>query len=343
MSMNNLNKDCPMFFKNRKVLVTGAGGFIGSHLIEALYKLNCEKIRAFVHYNSQNRWGNIDFLGNDIKKDLEIIPGDLRDPISIKKAVKGMNIVFHLGAIISIPYSYIAPQSFFETNVSGTLNVLQAAFEEGTEKVIHTSTSEVYGTALYVPIDEKHPLQAQSPYSASKIAGDKIAESYYKTYDLPVAVIRPFNTYGPRQSARAIIPTILTQILKNNNKKIWVGSLHPIRDMNYVEDTVNGFLQIARSEKSIGEVINIGSGLGVSIKELAERIIAMFNADVEIESEASRIRPEKSEVNQLVCNNKKAKELLNWEPKVSLEEGLKRTIYYIKNNLEQYKSEIYNI
>ncbi len=331
-----------MFFKNRKVFVTGAGGFIGSHLIEALFKLGCGKIKAHVHYNSQNRWGHIESLHENIKKNIEIVPGDLRDPFGLRKAVKGMDIIFHLGAIISIPYSYIAPQSLLETNANGTLNVLQAVLEEGIEKVIHTSTSEVYGTALYIPIDEKHPLQAQSPYSASKVAADKIAESYYRTYDLPVAVVRPFNTYGPRQSARAIIPTILSQIL-NKNKKIKVGSLFPIRDMNYVEDTVNGFLQAARSEKSIGEVINIGSGSGVSIKELIEKIIVLFNVEVEIETEKSRMRPEKSEVNQLICDNKKAKELLNWEPKVSLEEGLKRTKEYIEHNLEQYKSEIYNI
>lgn len=332
-----------MFLKNRKVLVTGAGGFIGSHLTEALYKSNCGKIRAFIHYNSQNRWGNIEFFPDYIKKDLEIILGDLRDSLSVKNAVKGMDLIFHLGAIISIPYSYAAPQSFFETNATGTLNVLQASLEEGIEKVIHTSTSEAYGSALYVPIDEKHPLQAQSPYSASKIAADKIAESYYRSYDLPVAVIRPFNTYGPRQSARAIIPTILTQVLQKNNKKIKLGSLHPIRDMNYVEDIVNGFFLIARSEKSIGEVINVGSGIGFSIKEIAEKIIKLFNADAKIEIEKERIRPEKSEVNQLICNNKKAKKLLNWEPRISLEEGLKRTKNYIADNLEKYKSEIYNI
>lgn len=332
-----------MFFKNRKVLVTGAGGFIGSHLIEALYKSNCRKIRAFIRYNSQNRWGNAELLPDYIKKDLEIILGDLRDPLSVKKAVRGMDLIFHLGAIIAIPYSYIAPQSYIETNATGTLNVLQASLEEGIEKVIHTSTSEVYGSALYVPIDEKHPLQGQSPYSASKIAADKIAESYYKSYDLPVAIIRPFNTYGPRQSARAIIPTVLNQVLQKNNKKIKLGSLHPIRDMNYVEDIVNGFLLMGKSENSIGEVINIGSGIGISIKELAMKIITLFNSNFEIEIEKKRIRPEKSEVNQLICNNKKAKKLLNWEPKVSLEDGLVRTKNYIEDNLEQYKSKIYNI
>ena len=332
-----------MFFKNRKVLVTGAGGFIGSHLIEALYKANCRNIRAFIHYNSQNRWGNIEFLPDYIKKDSEIIMGDLRDTLSVKKAIKGMDLVFHLGAIIAIPYSYIAPQSFIETNVTGTLNVLQASLEEGIEKVIHTSTSEVYGSAFYVPIDEKHPLQGQSPYSASKIAADKIAESYYRSYDLPVTIIRPFNTYGPRQSARAIIPTVLTQVLQKNNKKVKLGSLYPIRDMNYVEDIVNGFLLMGKSRKTIGEVINIGSGIGISIKELAVKIIALFNLDFEIEIEKKRSRPEKSEVNKLICNNMKAKKLLNWEPRVSLEDGLVRTKKYIEDNLEQYKSEIYNI
>jgi len=220
---------------------------------------------------------------------------------------------------------------------------LQAALEERIEKVIHTSTSEVYGSALYVPIDEKHPLQGQSPYSASKIAADKMAESYYKSYDLPVAIIRPFNTYGPRQSARAIIPTILTQVLQKNIKKIKLGSLHPIRDMNYVEDIVNGFLLMGISKNSIGEVINIGSGIGISMKELAMKIIALFNLDFEIEIEKKRIRPEKSEVNQLICNNNKAKKLLNWAPRVSLEDGLVRTKNHIEDNLEQYKSKIYNI
>jgi NAD dependent epimerase/dehydratase len=332
-----------MFFKNRKVLVTGAGGFIGSHLIEALYKSNCRKIRAFIHYNSQNRWGNAELLPDYIKKDLEIILGDLRDPLSVKKAVRGMDLIFHLGAIISIPYSYFAPQSFFETNATGTLNVLQSSLEEGIEKVIHTSTSEAYGSALYVPIDEKHPLQGQSPYSASKIAADKIAESYYRSYDLPVAVLRPFNTYGSRQSARAIIPTILTQVLQKDNEKIKLGTLHTIRDLNYVEDIVNGFLLVAENEKSVGEVINIGSGTGISIKGLATKIIKLFNSNAEIEIAKERIRPEKSEVNRLICNNEKAKKLLNWESLVSLEEGLSRTKDYIEDNLEQYKSEIYSI
>ncbi|MFC1816541.1 GDP-mannose 4,6-dehydratase [Thermodesulfobacteriota bacterium] len=341
--MKKINKDNFEFLKNSKVLVTGAGGFIGSHLIEALYKINCREIKALVHYNSGNNWGNIEYLPNHIKTDLTIMLGDLRDMLCVKKAAKGMNVIFHLGAIISIPYSYLAPQSLLETNASGTLNILQASLEEGVDKIIHTSTSEVYGSALYVPIDENHPLQAQSPYSASKIAADKIAESYYRSFDLPVAVIRPFNTYGPRQSARAIIPTILSQLLQKDNKKIKLGSLKPVRDLNYVEDIVKGFLLMAENERSIGKVINIGSGDGTSIKNLVIKIIDLFNSDVEIEVEKVRFRPEKSEVDKLICNNKKAKEILNWNPSVDLEEGLIRTKEYIENNIEKYKSKIYNI
>lgn len=332
-----------MFWKHKKVLVTGAGGFIGSHLVEELTKRSA-KVKAFVRYNSRNDWGNLELLPKKIYKNIEIITGDVRDPFFVQKAVNGCDIVFHLSALIAIPYSYIAPRDFIDTNVVGTLNVMHACLEEGTDKVIHTSTSEVYGTAIYNPIDEKHPLQSQSPYSASKIGADKIAESFYNSYNLPVTTIRPFNTFGPRQSARAVIPTICSQILAGK-EKIDLGMLKPIRDFNYIKDTVDGFIKIAESNKSIGEVINVGSGRGISINHLLKLIINLIGNDkeVNVKSDQARIRPEKSEVMVLVCNNSKAKKLIGWEPRYSLEEGLKETIKYIENNRKYYKSDIYNI
>ena len=324
----------------KKILVTGAGGFIGSHLTERLVELGAQ-VRAFVRYNSRNDWGLIEWLPMHIRNELEIVAGDLKDPGAVRNAIKDTDIVFHLGALIAIPYSYINPGDVVQTNVIGSLNILTASKEHGVEKVIHTSTSEVYGTALYVPIDEKHPLQAQSPYAASKIGADKLAESFHLSYDLPVAIIRPFNTYGPRQSARAVIPTIIIQTLSKD--EICLGAIHPTRDFNYIENTVDGFIKVAESHRSIGEVINIGSGKEISIGDLADKIVLLTGRNVEIVSDATRIRPEKSEVNRLLADNSKAKELLQWEPKISMDEGLKRTVEWISDNINFYKVDIYNV
>ena len=322
-----------------KVLVTGAGGFIGSNLVEELIKSGIT-VKAFIHYNSSNSWGNLEFLPEDIKKEIEVISGNIQDPFSVNNAVKGQDTVFHLAALIGIPYSYKAPNSYVNTNVIGTLNILQACLDNNIEKIVHTSTSETYGTAIYTPIDEKHPLKAQSPYSASKIGADKLAESYHLSFGLPIAIIRPFNTFGPRQSARAIIPTIISQILSGS--KVVIGSIDPVRDFTFVKDTVNGFIKIATEQKSAGELINIGSGKGISIGELAHKIIQMINPETEIIIDTKRIRPDKSEVMKLICDNTKAREILNWKPNFSLEDGIKETISYIKNHLEFYKL-IYNV
>jgi NAD dependent epimerase/dehydratase len=323
-----------------KILVTGAAGFIGSHLVERLVTVGVSA-RAFVHYNSQNRWGNLEFLPAEILNNIEIFMGDIQDPFSVQKAVDGCDIVFHLASLIAIPYSYIAPQSYITTNVLGIVNVMEACKKSGVRKVVHTSTSECYGTAQYVPIDEKHPLQGQSPYSASKIGADMIAESYYRSFGVPVAIIRPFNTYGPRQSARAVIPTIITQIL--NGKAVRLGNMNPTRDLNYVTDTVTGFIKIAESPKSIGQVINIGSGQEISIENLAGKIMHLMAKQVEIIGEKKRSRPEKSEVERLLCDNSKAKKLIDWHPKISLNDGLFKTIEWIKQNMGNYKPEIYNV
>ena len=330
-----------MFWQNNNVLVTGAGGFIGSHLVEALAGKKA-KVRAFVHYNSRNDWGNLELLSHDVLEKIEIITGDIRDPFCVRNAVKGCDTVFHLAALIAIPYSYLAPKDFVDTNIQGTLNVMQACRDENIRKVVHTSTSEVYGTALYTPIDEKHSLQGQSPYSASKIGADKIAESYYNSFELPVATIRPFNTFGPRQSARAVIPSICSQIF-SGNKEIHMGLLSPVRDFTFVQDTVNGFLKIAESERSIGEVINIGSGKGISIEHLLKTIMELTGSDISIISDDERMRPSKSEVMNLLCDNRKARELVGWEPSYTLEDGLKDTIRYVKEHPEKYKANIYNV
>jgi NAD dependent epimerase/dehydratase len=327
-------------WKSKKVLVTGAGGFIGSHLTDRLVELGAH-VKAFVRYNSRNDWGLLEELPADIRNKLEIVAGDLKDSGAVRDAVKDIEIVFHLGALIAIPYSYVNPGDAVQTNVIGSLNILNASREYGVEKVIHTSTSEVYGTAQYVPIDEKHPLQAQSPYAASKIGADKLAESFYLSYNLPVATIRPFNTYGPRQSARAVIPTIIMQALSKD--RVCIGSLHPTRDFTYVQDTVDGFIKVAESTCSIGEIINVGSGQEISIGELASKIISLIGRDVEIVSDDVRIRPEKSEVNRLLADNSKARELLQWEPRISINEGLKRTIEWISEHISSYKVDIYNV
>ncbi len=329
-----------MDWTGKKVLVTGAGGFIGSHLTEHMV-VRGAKVRALVHYNSRNDWGLLEKLPKTIKKEIEVVTGDIRDPFAMQKAVAGRNVVFHLAALIAIPYSYQAPMSYVETNVRGTLNVMQACLDEGVEKVVHTSTSETYGTAIYTPIDEKHPLQGQSPYSASKIGADKIAESYYLSFELPVATIRPFNTYGPRQSARAVIPTIISQALIKD--EIFLGSLSPIRDLNFVKDTVAGFVKIAEYENTNGKVTNVGFGQGITIGDLAQKIFKLLKKEVKIQTDEQRIRPEKSEVLTLICDNSQAKELVNWAPAHTLDQGLMETINFIKENSDMYKTEQYNV
>lgn len=323
-----------MNLKGKNVLVTGAGGFIGSHLVEALTEKEMN-VTAFVKYNSRNDWGNLEFLDHDVLERITVVLGNLRDSDYIRNSMKGMDFVIHLGALISIPYSYQSPRDTVETNILGTLNILTSALKENVDLVIHTSTSEVYGTAKYVPIDENHPLQAQSPYSASKIGADKIAESFYKSFDLPVTTLRPFNTYGPRQSARAIIPTIITQSLQRNF--INLGSLYPKRDFTFVKDLTEAFILALKSKNCVGEVINIGSNFEISIGDLARKVFDILNKDVEIRTEKSRIRPEKSEVDRLWCDNTKAKKLLGWEPKTKIEDGLKKTVEWISENLSIYK------
>lgn len=331
----------------KKILVTGADGFIGSHLTEALVRQGYD-VRAFVYYNSFNSWGWLDQSSTEIKMSLDVFSGDIRDPFGVKEAMKGCTHVLNLAALIAIPYSYHSPATYVDTNINGTLNVVQAARELGVEKIVHTSTSEVYGTALYVPIDEVHPLQGQSPYSASKIGADQMALSFYRSFDTPVAIIRPFNTYGPRQSARAVIPTIISQ-LANGKETIKLGAISPTRDFNYVKDTVQGFISVMNSEKSIGEVINIGSNYEVSIGETAEMIAEIMGANLTIETEEQRLRPEKSEVERLWAANQKAKDLLDWQPqyggKEGFSKGLKETIEWFTNpkNLAQYKADVYNI
>ena len=332
---------------NNKILVTGADGFIGSHLTEELIRQGYD-VRAFVYYNSFNSWGWLDSAPAETKKSLDVFAGDIRDPHGVKEAMKGCTHVLNLAALIAIPYSYHSPDTYVDTNIKGTLNVVQAARELNIEKVVHTSTSEVYGTAQYVPIDEDHPLQGQSPYSATKIAADQMALSFYKSFDTPVSIIRPFNTYGPRQSARAVIPTIIGQ-LATGNATIKLGTISPTRDFNYVKDTVGGFISVMENEKSIGEIINIGSNYEVSIGETAEMIADIMNVDLTIETDEQRLRPDKSEVERLWADNQKAKNLLGWTPEYGGKEGFRRgleeTIEWFTNpqNLAAYKTDVYNI
>ena len=325
----------------KKILVTGADGFIGSHLSEQLVKEGY-RVRAFTYYNSFNNWGHLDSLDKSILNEVEIFTGDIRDPNGVRQAMKDIDQVYHLAALIAIPFSYHSPDSYVDTNIKGTLNVLQAARDFGTSKILITSTSEVYGTAQYVPIDEKHPFQGQSPYSATKIGADRLAESFYRSFNMPISIVRPFNTYGPRQSARAVIPTIITQLLKGE-KHIKLGSLAPTRDFNYVKDTAQGFIEIAKSNMAIGEEINIATGIEISIGELAQELINQINPSATIICEEERLRPEKSEVNRLLGCNKKIKALTNWVPEYSLSSGLAETIEWFKDHLSQYKSDIYNI
>ena len=324
-----------------KVLVTGSDGFIGSHLTELLLDEGYD-VRAFVIYNSFGSWGWLDTLPKHKRDALDVVMGDVRDPQFVKKAMEGVDCVFHLAALIAIPYSYIAPDAYVDTNIKGTLNVLNAAKELGTKRVLVTSTSEVYGTAQYVPIDEKHPYQGQSPYSATKIGADRLAESYWRSFGTPLTIVRPFNTYGPRQSARAVIPTIITQLL-SGKEEIKLGSLTPTRDFNYVKDTAAGFIAIAESDKTVGEEINIASQKEISIGELAGEIIRQINPKAKIVCDEQRLRPEKSEVNRLLGSNDKIKRFTDWNPEYSLEQGIEETIAWIRKNLNYYKVDLYNI
>jgi NAD dependent epimerase/dehydratase len=327
--------------KNKKILITGADGFIGSHLTEMLVKEGAN-VKALSQYNSFNYWGWIEDI--NCLNDIEVLNGDIRDPHYCKYITKDTDVVFHLAALIAIPYSYVAPSSYVDTNINGTLNIIQACLENNVQRVIHTSTSEVYGTAKYVPIDENHPIQAQSPYSASKIGADNMAMSFYNAFNLPLTIARPFNTYGPRQSARAVIPTIITQIA-NGAKSIKLGDITPTRDFNYVEDTCRGFVQLAKCEKAIGETVNIGSNFEISISDTLDLIKEIMQSDVEFITEQQRIRPEKSEVFRLWCDNSKIHSLTGFEPKYSIKNGLEKTIEWFKNpkNLEKYKVNIYNV
>lgn len=325
----------------KKALVTGADGFIGSHLTEKLLKEGYN-VKAFVFYNSFNSWGWLDTLPKETLSQIEIFQGDVRDPNGVRDAVKGMDEVFHLAALIAIPFSYHSPDSYVDTNIKGTLNVLQAARDADVQRLLVTSTSEVYGTAQFVPITEEHPYQGQSPYSATKIGADRMAESFYRSFEMPITIVRPFNTYGPRQSARAVIPTIITQLL-SGKEEIELGSLTPTRDFNYVLDTVNGFYEIARSDRTIGEEINIATQNEVSIGQLAQELIDQINPSAKIVCDEQRQRPEKSEVGRLLGSNEKIMRLTDWKPQYTLEEGLARTIEFFADNLERYKTDIYNI
>jgi dTDP-glucose 4,6-dehydratase len=330
-----------------KILITGADGFIGSHLAEALVRRGYN-VRAFVYYNSMNSWGWLDTSPREILNNLDVFAGDIRDPHGLRKAMQGCDIVMHLAALIAIPYSYHSPDTYVDTNVKGTLNVLQASRELGVQKVVHTSTSEVYGTAQYTPIDEEHPLQGQSPYAATKVAADQLAMSYYLSFGTPVSIIRPFNTYGPRQSARAIIPTVITQIA-SGRQSIKIGSINPTRDFNYISDTVAGFIAMAESNRAVGEVVNIGSNYEISIGETVQLIAEIMGRDIEVETDPQRVRPEKSEVERLWADNRKARGMLNWQPSYAgrdgLRKGLEATIEWFSRpeNIALYKSHLYNI
>ena len=333
----------PMKLKEKKILVTGADGFIGSHLVEHLLNQGCQ-MRAFVYYNSFNSWGWLDSFPERKLKKIEVFPGDIRGADCVRAALKDVDIVFHLAALIGIPFSYYSPEAYVDTNIRGTLNILQSCRDLNIERVIATSTSEVYGTAQYVPIDEKHALEGQSPYSASKIAADKIAESFYRSFNTPIVVARPFNTYGPRQSARAVIPTIITQLFAGK-KEINLGSLYPTRDLNYVDDICKGMILLARCDEAIGKEVNIGSGSEISIGSLAEFLIELTGGKAKVISDEQRKRPDQSEVGQLQCDNRLMQNLTAWKPEISLRDGLLKTIAWFKDkeNLKGYKSEIYNI
>ncbi len=324
-----------------KVLVTGAGGFIGSHLTEELVRSGCQ-VRAMVRYNSEGRWGCLELLSNEILKEIEVFPADIRDPHLVRKSIRGCDVVFHLAALIAIPYSYEAPASFVQTNAMGTLNITQACLDENVRCLVHTSTSETYGTAQYTPIDENHPMVAQSPYTASKIAADKIVESFFLSFGLQAVTVRPFNTFGPRQSARAVIPTIISQILAKTDV-IKLGSTKPIREFNYVKDTVNGLISAAHCRKAIGMTINLGNGKTVSIGELVDIICRLCKIKVRVVKDSSRMRPQTSEVMKLCCDSRLAREILSWKPQYNLKKGLRETIDWVNTNIHRYKPHIYNL
>lgn len=336
-----------MKLNKRKILVTGADGFIGSHLVEFLVDMGFD-VKAFVYYNSFNSWGWLDSVDPRVLKSIEVFAGDIRDPNGVRSAMKGCDVVMHLAALIAIPYSYHSPDTYVDTNIKGTLNVVQAARELGVERVVHTSTSEVYGTARFVPINELHPLQGQSPYSASKIGADQIAQSFYHSFETPISIIRPFNTYGPRQSARAVIPTIITQIASGFNN-IKLGAIHPTRDFNYVRDTVRGFVAVAECDEAVGKVLNIGSNYEISIGDTARLIAELMNKQVEFTSDEQRFRPAASEVERLWADNSLARDIAGWTPQFQgvegLTKGLQETIAWFSNplNLSRYKSGLYNI
>lgn len=325
----------------KKVIVTGAGGFIGSHLVEELVRRGYD-VRAFVRYNGRNSWGHLEMADKQILANVEVLSGDIGDPFFVESALKDIDTVFHLAALIAIPYSYLAPQDFVRTNVFGTLNILEASRKNNVERLVHTSTSEVYGTAQYVPIDEQHPLQAQSPYAATKVSADKLVESYYLTYNLPAVIVRPFNTYGPRQSARAVIPTLISQLL-NEGKEVIAGNLDTVRDFNFVLDTVNGFILAGLSAKVNGRVLNLATGTGVRIREILDIAQKIMGLTKTIVIDSKRVRPEKSEVLRLIGNSAFARETLDWMPQFSLEQGIGMTIEYIRSHLDSYKHTTYNI
>jgi len=329
------------YWSGKKVLVTGACGFIGSHLVERLVGLGAD-VRAFVYYNSFNNWGWIDTFPEEVKQQLDVFSGDVREAYSVRNGMKDIEVVFHLAALIAIPYSYLSPASYLKTNVEGTLNVLQASMDYNAKKIIHVSTSEVYGTAKYVPIDEDHPQQGQSPYSASKIGADAIAESFYRSFGLPIIIARPFNIYGPRQSARAIIPTIITQII-SGAKSIKLGLQSPTRDFTFVKDSIEGLIKLAESEKAIGTITNIGSNFEISIQDLANKIKGIMNSDIDMIYDEQRLRPENSEVERLWANNEKLFRITGWKPTCSLDKGLKETITWMQENIDKYKPNIYNL
>jgi NAD dependent epimerase/dehydratase len=336
-------KKFTMNIKGKKILITGSDGFIGSHLTEKLVKEGCN-VKAFVCYNSFNSNGWLDTISNDIKSKIDFFPGDIRDPNGVREAMKDVEVVFHLAALIAIPFSYHSPDSYIDTNVKGTLNIIQAARDNKVKRVLVTSTSEVYGTAQFVPITESHPKQPQSPYSASKIGADAIADSFYRSFDLPVTIVRPFNTYGPRQSARAVIPTIISQLL-NGAEEIKLGDITPTRDLLFVKDTVNGFIKIAQCDNLIGHEVNIATQSEISVGDLAQQLINNINPSAKIINDSIRVRPEKSEVFRLFGSNEKLKSFTDWTQKYTLVEGLKETIDWFskKENLQQYKSDIYNV
>lgn len=332
-----------MKLEGKRVLVTGADGFIGSHLVEALIARGCD-VRAFVYYNSFNSWGWLDTVPTEVQRRLDVFAGDIRDPNGVRKAIEGCDVVFHLAALIAIPFSYHSPDSYVDTNIKGTLNVLQAARAAGTQRVLVTSTSEVYGTAQYAPIDEKHPFQGQSPYSATKIGADRIAESFWRSFDAPVVIVRPFNTYGPRQSARAVIPTIITQLL-SGERELHLGSLTPTRDFNYVLDTVEGFISLAEADGAVGQEVNIATGQEHTIGDVARALVAELNPQARIVEKEERLRPENSEVFRLIGDNTKIRSLTDWEPRHDLQAGLRETVDWFKRpeNLSRYKAWIYNL